>query len=99
MGVIGFNATCLTLEWEPPLCEDRGGNLLEYPYTLSGTGLNDINGTVRRGRVTISGLTPYSSYTFGVSYRNSVGDGPQTYLTVRSDEAGMENDVINIILN
>lgn len=97
VGVIGFNATSLTLEWEPPLCEDRGGSLLEYPYTLSGTGLNDINGTVRRGRVTISGLTPYSSYTFGVSYRNSVGDGPQTYLTVRTDEAEPAAPVINTI--
>lgn len=69
---------------------------MEYPYTLSGATLTDINGTVRRGRVTISGLTPYSNYTFGVFYRNSIGDGPQTYLTVRTDEAGMENDVINI---
>lgn len=75
MGVIGFNVISLILEWEFLFCEDRGGNLLEYFYILSGIGLNDINGIVRWGWVMISGLILYSSYMFGVFYRNSVGDG------------------------
>lgn len=73
--------------------------MLEYFYILSGIGLNDINGIVKWGWVMISGLILYSSYMFGVFYRNSVGDGFQIYFMVCIDEVGMENDVINIILN
>lgn len=86
-----FNTTSLTMEWDLPECEGRGGKLVGYPYTLHvlNTGQLENNGTALQGRTTIGGLTPHTNYTFEVAYRNTVGDGPQSSHTAITDEAGM----------
>ena len=85
----GINATSVSLEWEPPECVQRGGQLVDYPYVLrNALSVLVVNGSVPRGLVTIGGLTPYTEYRFSAVYRNSVGEGPLISYSIRTDEAG-----------
>ena len=89
MKITGINATSVTLEWEPPECAQRGGQLVDYPYSLRNMQSGqEVNGSVPRGLVTIGGLTPYTEYRFSAAYRNSVGEGPLINYSIRTDEAG-----------
>ncbi|XP_022111710.1 receptor-type tyrosine-protein phosphatase S-like [Acanthaster planci] len=80
----------LTFTWGPPSCGDRGGIITEYVYELSNpnTGWN-TSAPVSVEKVTINELLPFTNYTFRVTAKNSVGNGPfSEAVTARTLEAG-----------
>ena len=67
----------ILLEWEPPLLEERNGNIIQYTIELIqlDRGLNQTL-TTTNTTLTVLGLHPYSVYRYRLAAHTSVGKGP-----------------------
>ena len=65
------------LNWAPPEISLQNGQLVKYNINCSQTGRNYTN-NVSHLALSVSGLSPYTSYTCDVSAVNIVGEGPAT---------------------
>ena len=93
--VIPLNSTSLRVSWSPPSTAERRGVLTSYSLTV--TAANQELDTTKRDlelsaesslSVDISGLEEYTLYSVALSASTSVGSGPVTVVTARTDESG-----------
>ncbi|XP_071800236.1 receptor-type tyrosine-protein phosphatase mu-like [Asterias amurensis] len=72
--------TSLGFSWSAPPCGGRGGNITGYTYKLTqlGSMQDSVEGLTDSSNrmVTISGLIPYTNYSFQVAANTSQGIGP-----------------------
>ena len=83
-------ARTITFSWEAPLFEERNGVIVSYDLivTLLGTS-NDQQYTTSSTSYTVTGLIPYSYYTYAVAASTVIGTGPYTAIaTVMTMEDG-----------
>ena len=72
----------ITFSWEAPLFEERNGVIILYDLiiTLLGSS-NDQHYTAYSTTYTVSGLIPYSYYTYAVAASTAIGVGPYSAVT------------------
>jgi len=73
----------MEIRWEPPLPHDRNGVVTGYSVDVQEQQTGDHVASllvVNDTSVNVTALKPYTTYTFTVSARNSIGYGP--YLNV-----------------
>ncbi|XP_022097109.1 insulin-like growth factor 1 receptor [Acanthaster planci] len=70
----------LRFEWQPPSCQGRRGIITGYGYRLLDLEERGVNITENtpsnETQADVSGLVPYTLYSFQVLARTSAGDGP-----------------------
>ena len=68
-----------TLSWNPPDLEDRNGNIIGYVINITNAYTNETSEyTSNTTALTLSTLSPYTTYYCIVAARTSVGTGPFT---------------------
>ena len=66
-----------TLSWDPPNNEDRNGIITGYVINVINTRRNEtVQYTSNTTALTLSTLSPYTTYYYIVAARTSVGTGP-----------------------
>ena len=82
-----------TLSWNPPNFEDRNGIILGYTINLTNTRRNEtLQYTSNTTALTLSTLSPYTTYRCTVAARTSVGTGPYTpILTLQTLQDGKKS--------
>lgn len=79
------------LSWSELDCTQWNGPSVGYFCELT----SDVGGSIVHDQIVnntqleLSQLVPFSSYTFSVSFRNAVFDGPKTLLNFITDEDGL----------
>ena len=87
-------STSLSFSWSEPPCGDRGGIITGYTYKLTQVGSmmpDNVEGLTDSSNrmVMISGLIPYTDYSFQVAANTSQGMGPlSSSLNTRTTEGG-----------
>ena len=78
------------IAWNPPLLEERNGNITSYSITISRQGSDSlIQLTSPITSITVSMLNPFTTYTVTVTASTSIGVGPpSTLLNFRTAEDG-----------
>jgi len=67
----------VALQWSPPSCLERNGEILQYVVTYGDSAAEErTNLTVADTKLIIFDLIPGSEYSFQVAAENSVGRGP-----------------------
>jgi receptor-type tyrosine-protein phosphatase Q len=76
---ISQTSTSLTLSWDPPSPEYQNGLIISYTINVTSleTGTS-IQYTTSSMSLTLTGLSPYSTYTCVVAAHTSIGIGPFT---------------------
>ena len=74
-----MSSTAITVQWGPVECTDRNGDITGYRVSVNETSgedgrVVDVEGDVRE--VTVSDLTPVTTYSIQVRAVNSAGPGP-----------------------
>ena len=83
---ISVTSRTLTLSWSPPLPSQQNGVITSYILTWISGG-NIINSTrTSSTSLTITGLEPFTNYTFSVNSSTVVGDGPAAVRSVVTNE-------------
>ena len=79
-----------TLTWYPPNFEDRNGIIIGYTINLTNTRRNDtLLYSSNTTALTLSTLSPYTTYYCTVAARTSIGTGPFTaVLTLLTPQDG-----------
>ena len=93
----------LEIHWDPPIPEDRNGNIIGYEYDITEqNGWNDVD-TVESSTMKVFGeLTPYTNYTVRIAAMTLAGTGPYSDpIVARTREASkvkfsLQNIPINI---
>ena len=73
------SSTSIELLWEPPLPHDMNGPIIGYSVTVQEqhSGYHVASMLISNDTsVIVTSLRPYTTYTFAVSARNSIGYGP-----------------------
>ena len=80
-----------TLSWDPPDLEDRNGNIIGYVIKITNSRTNETwQYTSNTTALTLSTLSPYTTYYCIVAARTSVGTGPfTTVLSLETSPEGM----------
>ena len=79
----------LEIHWDPPIPEDRNGNIIGYEYNITEqNGWNDVD-TVDSSTVKVfTKLTPYTNYTVRIAAMTLAGTGPYSEpIVARAKEA------------
>lgn len=72
-----LNTTVFDLHWEPPLYEERNGQITGYIVRISTDFHEDVRSTVtEHTTLTIEGLMPHTMYTVVIAAQTAVGNGP-----------------------
>ena len=67
----------LKFQWEPPIPEDRNGEITGYEYNLTEqNSWNNVDTVGLTWHVFKQQLTPYTNYTVKIAAMTSVGVGP-----------------------
>ena len=84
---ISASSTTITLTWGPPDNDKLNGLLVEYRIRCS-NGRRDYSKNVAgsQNTTTLSGLTPYNSYTCNITAHNNVGGGPAATASVTTKQ-------------
>ena len=96
----GTSSRMSTLSWNPPISEDRNGVITGYVINVTNTRRNETllylsNTTV----LTLSTLSPYTTYYCIVAASTSVGTGPfTTVLTLLTPQDGKKSSITVIII-
>ena len=79
-----------TLSWDPPNYEDRNGVIIGYVINVTNTRRNEtLQYTSNTTALTLSTLSPYTTYYCIVAARTSVGTGPfSAVITLRTLQDG-----------
>ena len=102
MTVITLNSTSLRASWSPPPTAERNGILTSYSLTVIAAN-QELDTTERNLEVSaesslsveLSGLDEYTLYSIVLSAATSVGSGPETVVTARTDESGAYSIISN----
>ena len=89
--VLSISETNLSFSWSEPPCGGRGGIITGYSYKLTQVGADNEEGPTITSNtaVTISGLIPYTDYSFQVAASTNMGTGPfSSSLNTRTPEGG-----------
>lgn len=80
----------IMLTWDPPLLQNRNGIITGYTINVTNLDTGEISQIVTSNRnLTLDSLTPFTTYTFIIAARTSVGAGPfSTELTIITLEDG-----------
>lgn len=84
------SSSSLTLAWMAPPPERRNGLIIGYSINVTNTdtGVSMLLSSTRES-ITVSQLSPYTSYLCSVAAQTIVGQGPYTSpITVTTDEDG-----------
>ena len=97
--VVRANTTSIYLSWEEPA--DNNAPILTYNIILES--VDDGRGAVsvftsNTTELTVTDLTPFTTYSVQVVAENSIGPSPPSVLTVMTAE-GSEPTTLNITLN
>ncbi|XP_033636915.1 receptor-type tyrosine-protein phosphatase T-like isoform X2 [Asterias rubens] len=87
--VLSISETSLSFSWSEPPCGGRGGIITGYSYKLTQVGADNEEGPTITSNtaVTISGLIPYTDYSFQVAASTNMGTGPfSSSLNTRTPE-------------
>ena len=94
--VVSTGVTTISLAWQLPLQEDRNGIIIGYTVTLSavsGTDTRTISTTYTN--LTVTSLSPYSTYECIVAAYTSIGQGPPSNIVlVQTQETSMFKNII-----
>ena len=78
-----------TLSWDPPNYEDRNGVITGYVINVTNTRRNETLQYTSNTTLTLSTLSPYTTYYCVVAARTSVGTGPfSTVITLQTLQDG-----------
>ena len=81
------NATAILLMWSPPQVPNGVINSYQVSYSTSGHLVSLLLGNVTN--YVVSDLEEYTWYTFTISSFTRIGQGPSTFVSARTDIAGM----------
>ena len=83
-----------TLSWDPPNFEDRNGIIIGYVINITNVHTNEASEyTSNTTALTLSSLSPYTTYYCTVAARTSVGTGTFTpILTLQTSPEGIRNN-------
>ena len=77
------------LSWNPPDLEDRNGIIIGYVININSQRNETLQYTSNTTTLTLSSLSPYTSYYCTVAARTSVGTGTfTTVLTLQTSPEG-----------
>lgn len=84
------SSSSLYFSWTPPLPEHQNGHIISYSISVIALDTGSTQQySVSTTDVTITGLSPFTTYTCVVAARTSVGVGPVTsVVTVTTNEDG-----------
>ena len=79
-----------TLSWDPPNYEDRNGVIIGYVINVINTRRNEtLQYTSNTTALTLSTLSPYTTYYCILAARTSAGTGPfSAFITLRTLQDG-----------
>ena len=82
-----------TLSWDPPNYEDRNGVIIGYVINVTNTRRSEtLQYTSNTTTLTLSTLSPYTTYYCIVAARTSVGTGPfSAVITLRTLQDGKKS--------
>ena len=82
-----------TLSWNPPNYEDRNGIIIGYVINVTNTRRSEtLQYTSNTTALTLSTLSPYTTYYCIVAARTSVGAGPfSTVITLDTPQDGKKS--------
>ena len=82
-----------TLSWNPPNYEDRNGIIIGYVINVTNTRRSEtLQYTSNTTALTLSTLSPYTTYYCIVAARTSVGAGPfSTVITLNTPQDGKKS--------
>ena len=85
-----------TLSWDPPNFEDRNGIIIGYVINITNVRTNEASEyTSNTTALTLSTLSPYTTYHCIVAARTSVGTGPYTaVLSLQTSPEGIRSNVL-----
>ena len=84
-----MNSTHVYLSWDPPPSDQINGAILGYRINITELDTGDMSQyTAEDTETTIGLLHPHYSYNFSIVAFTLVGNGPTTYVIVRTTEAG-----------
>ena len=82
VSVLNVNSTAITVQWEMVPCNEQNGDITGYTVRVLESGemerVEDVGGDVTQ--VTISELTPSTTYSIQVAAVNSIDTGPYSSL-------------------
>ena len=89
-----------TLSWDPPNFEDRNGVIIGYVINVTNTQRNEtLQYTSNATALTLTTLSPYTTYYCIVAARTSVGIGPfTTVLTLLTPQDGKKFGISVIVI-
>ena len=82
--IINFPSTTsrsVSVSWTQIRCIERNGPIIKYTVEFRKVGGPLISGVVVNRTFTVSGLSPYTNYTFRVAGVNDNGTGPFSNVT------------------
>ncbi|XP_072047731.1 protein sidekick-2-like [Amphiura filiformis] len=85
----------LTFSWEEPPCGTRGDVIVGYDYVLSNDGSVLTSDMTTSRTLILDGLQPCTEYSFSISSRSRVGQGPAAEISVWTGAGG--NDTVTDI--
>lgn len=74
--------TSISIQWDEIECLEQNGVITGYSVSLNGSQLSTTLPSVRE--ITLTGLSPQTSYTIGVFGANAQGNGPSRSITIRT---------------
>ena len=88
-----------TLSWDPPNYEDRNGVIIGYVINVTNTRRNEtLQYTSNTTAITLTTLSPYTTYYCIVAARTSVGTGPfSAVLTLQTAPDGKKSNASVIV--
>ena len=81
-----MTSSSITVQWGPVDCIHRNGDITGYSVQYGEVGERAVDeivsGDFSGGMYTISGLTPFATYSFQVAAETSVGPGPYSDIVI-----------------
>ena len=87
---VALNSTHVYLSWDPPPPDEINGVIQGYRINITELDTGDmLQHTAEDSNATIGSLHPHYTYNFTIAAFTLIGNGPTTYVVIRTAEAGI----------